>query len=111
MPKREEPETSAFTSQNRESFPPTYEDNKDVRNFSDEKKWPTPKLIGRLAMYSWFVERLDIMPRARRTANRILEHLLFELPYRGIVLTIPDESDVDTQAIDTNEIKKLLDDD
>jgi hypothetical protein len=108
MPKGEQ---SDFASKGHESFPPTHMDNLDVHNFSDEKKWPTQKLIGRLSMYSKFLERPDIMPRARKVASRIIEHVLFELPYRGLYLDFDfeNEDDCPTQPIDSNELRNMLD--
>lgn len=85
MSKEQEP--SAFVSQGKEKFPPLYFDNKDVANFSDDIKWPSDVLMARFALYADFLAQDDNMPRAVETANRITEHILFELQYReGIYL-------------------------
>lgn len=83
----EEPETSAFTTNGREDFPPTYEDSKRIHEFST---WPSSVLKGRLLRYIAFLDN-DPMPRAAETARRIVEHIDFELQYRA---TNPDWNDV-----------------
>ena len=82
MAREEEYEPSVFASDGRAPFPPTYEDNKHIGDFSNDGLWPTQKLMGRLALYQDFLKRDDIMPRARDTARRIREHLMFELLWR-----------------------------
>lgn len=99
---------SAFTSQGQDRFPPIYEDGKDVRNFSDENKWPVKKLIARYAMYSAFVGEPKIMPRAKQHAERIMKHIEFEFPYRDIVLKLEDETDCPTGEIDVNVLNQML---
>lgn len=80
--REEEPETSAFNTEGQTPFPPTYEDNKHIGEFSDERLWSVQKLLGRLSVYEDFLKRDDLMPRAQETARRIKEHILFELLYR-----------------------------
>lgn len=84
---KETPETSAFTSVGGAAFPPTYEDNKKTAEVST---WPTPVIVGKIALYESFLEREDIMPRARKVAGRVLTHLKFEDEYRV------NHSDLDT---------------
>lgn len=70
---------SAFTGNGFTSFPNTYEDNKRVGEFStltDEA------LANKTNMYGEFMQREDLMPRARKTGERILNHLIQELAYR-----------------------------
>ena len=74
----EAPETSAFASNGRkEVWPPIYEDSKDM-SFADEQRWPTKKLVGRIAMYEEFLKQDYPMARARAEATRILTHMNFE---------------------------------
>lgn len=74
----EEPETSAFTSDGRAEFPPIYEDSKKLHELST---WRSSVLQGRLVRYLAFLDD-DPMPRARAGAQRIVEHIDFELQYR-----------------------------
>ena len=60
------------------SFPRLEPDNKRVGEFSE---WSTKALEERVHQYGHFLSK-EQMPRATRTANRILNHLLFELAYR-----------------------------
>lgn len=89
-------ESSAFVSRGKDTFPPLYFDNEDVRNFSDDVKWPTPVLIGRMATYLDFIAKPDTMPRARKTGQRVIDHIIFELSYKeGIYMfdqPIPDDT-------------------
>jgi len=70
---------SDFTGEGFASFPNTYEDNKRVGSFSE---WPQDILEARVNEYGAFLQRTDPMPRAQATANRVMEHLLFELAFR-----------------------------
>ena len=81
--REEESETSAFTSNGRKDvWPPIYEDSKDMSFVDEEGRWPTKKLLGRLAIYEEFLKRDDPMPRARNAATRIKDHIIFELLVR-----------------------------
>ena len=75
----EDNDTSAFSTSGRTEFPPTYEDNKKITEFST---WPTSVLKGRLARYVAFLEDSP-MPRAKATSQRIVEHIDFELQWRA----------------------------
>ena len=62
-----------------DSFPNTYEDNKQVGMFSDL----SPEALEyKLNEYGRFLQRADLMSRVRRIGNRILDHLLFEAACR-----------------------------
>ena len=69
---------SEFSSQGFESFPSLYADEQQVAEFSE---WSTEVLEARVHQYGHFLSTPQ-MPRATETANRIMEHLLFELAYR-----------------------------
>jgi hypothetical protein len=56
-----------------------YHDNLNVRNFADLGEEALPLMVDR---YGDYLQRTDIMPRARLTGNRVLDHLLFEYAYR-----------------------------
>lgn len=75
---QEEFESSAFSSSGQTEFPPIYEDTKNIQVFST---WRSSVLIGRLARYVAFLDS-DPMPRAREGAQRLVEHIDFELQYR-----------------------------
>lgn len=74
----DEYETSAFASDGRAEFPPIYEDSKKIHELST---WRSSVLRGRLARYVAFLDN-DPMPRARDGAQRLVEHIDFELQYR-----------------------------
>lgn len=69
---------SEFASQGHESFPSLQSDNDRVGEFSE---WSNENLEARVWQYGHFLST-EQMPRATKTANRILDHLLFELAYR-----------------------------
>lgn len=73
-----EHDASGFTADGRAPFPPIYEDLKAM-DFVDDQRWPTQKLMGRLAWYESFLKRDDPMPRARGGAQYLKEHIMFEL--------------------------------
>jgi len=70
---------SGFTSEGFESFPNTYMDNKHISGIST---MPDSVLERKTYEYGAFLQRTDIMDRARAIGDRILNHLLFELAYR-----------------------------
>ena len=74
----EEYETSAFSTDGRAEFPPIYEDSKKLGELST---WRSSVLQGRLGRYIAFLDD-NPMPRARNGAQRIVEHIDFELQYR-----------------------------
>lgn len=78
---------SEFATQGFAPFPDCYHDNLRVGSFSDLSDGGLDYLTDE---YGRFAQRTDIMPRARTAANRILDHLLFELAYRdGIYESAP----------------------
>lgn len=72
-------EDSGFTTEGHESFPNIHSDYEQVHEFS---LWPQEALEERFTEYSSFLERKDLMPRAREYAGRVAAHLVFELMYR-----------------------------
>lgn len=70
---------SDFNGEGFASFPNTYEDNKQVGMFSNL----TPEALEyKLNEYGQFLQRPDLMARAKRIGNRVLDHLLFEAAWR-----------------------------
>lgn len=86
-------EPSAFVSNGVDAFPPLYFDNQEVRNFSDERLWPTYRLLAKLSFYHDFMmeDNPHPMPRAIAGAVRITEHIIFELTEREGVKLIQTE--------------------
>lgn len=70
---------SDFSGDGFTSFPNIYEDNKRVSEFSGLEQ---PVLERKLGEYTLFLQRNDLMPRARATGERILNHLIFEQTWR-----------------------------
>lgn len=60
-------------------FPNLHSDTQEIHKVSE---WTTEHLDYKTHEYGDFLQREDIMPRALHTANRILDHLLFEQAYR-----------------------------
>lgn len=70
---------SDFTSEGFTPFPDCYHDNLRVATFSGL----TDKGLDHyVSEYGQFLQRTDIMVRARVAGERVLDHLLFELGYR-----------------------------
>lgn len=69
---------AVFASGGFEEFPPLYFDNRDIATISE---WPTEVLEERVHQYGQFLSKPQ-MPRATATANRILDHMIFELAFR-----------------------------
>lgn len=87
---------SEFTGNGFETFPSIHVDNKRVAEFSE---WTTPVLEEHTSQYAAFLQRDDLMPRARAQAERVLDHLLFELAYRdGIYDEFIEKNDVCEEA-------------
>lgn len=59
--------------------PDCYHDNLRVSSFSELSLEALDYMVDE---YGDFMQRTDIMPRARAAGNRILDHLLFEYGYR-----------------------------
>jgi len=87
---------SEFSTEGFESFPSLYADNKRIAELSE---WTIPMLEERASQYAAFLQRDDLMPRAKAQADRMLDHVLFELTYRdGFYNETPK----------TEEVKELL---
>lgn len=72
-------EKDGFTTEGFAPFPSTYYDDKFIRECSE---WDDSRIERMVTEYWQFLERDDIQPRARATAERILEHLGFEMDFR-----------------------------
>ena len=72
----------SFTTEGYESFPSLYQDTQRLHEVGE---WPYDVLENRVNEYGAFLTRQDLMPRAKATANRLLDHYLFELAYRDQV--------------------------
>lgn len=75
-------ETSVFTSQGDVYRPSLYADNQLVSEFSDDR-FTDEILMRKAEEYRDFLGRDDLMPRARREAERVQAHLFFEVCYRN----------------------------
>lgn len=69
---------TGFTGNGFESFPALYHDTERLHSVTE---WPTDMLDERMMQYGKFLDG-DTMPRAKQTATRILDHLLFEAACR-----------------------------
>ena len=70
---------SEFTGSGFETFPHLYADTKKIEVFAEMDK----EILERLANeYTEFLSRERLMPRAEATANRVLDHVMFELDFR-----------------------------
>lgn len=72
-------EQSGFTPQGFESMPSIYSDSRDIGNVSE---LANEVLDAKTMEYGRFLQSPDIMPRAKQSAERIINHLLFELAWR-----------------------------
>lgn len=72
-------ETSAFTGTGFDTFPSIYSDNQIISECSN---WEDERIERVVQEYTTFLERDDLQPRARAGAERILDHLGFEMDYR-----------------------------
>jgi hypothetical protein len=73
---------SEFTSAGGEVFPNCHSDAQEVFRISE---WSDEALEHKLHEYGAFMQRDDLMPRAIKTANYILDRLIFEQAYRDDV--------------------------
>lgn len=70
---------SEFSGSGFETFPSLHADTAKITVFAEMDK----DILERLANeYTDFLARENLMPRAKATANRILDHVMFELAYR-----------------------------
>lgn len=63
-------------------FPNLHSDTTWVEDVADERRVPTPVLERKIGEYTSFLERTDLMPRALKAANYILDRMMFELAAR-----------------------------
>lgn len=70
---------TGFTTEGYAPFPSVYFDNRDIGNCSE---WSDERIEDLVTDYWLFLEGEDIQPRARKAAQRVLEHLGFEMDYR-----------------------------
>lgn len=73
---------SEFCSQGGEVFPNTHSDAQEVFRVAE---WSDEALEHKLNEYGAFLQRQDIMARARDMGNYILTRLIFEQAYRDDV--------------------------
>jgi hypothetical protein len=71
--------SEGFTTEGFQPFPNTYA---DLQHLGEITEWDEARLRNKLEEYWGFIGRDDIMPRAREAAQRILEHLGFEVDMR-----------------------------
>lgn len=70
---------SEFSGSGFETFPSLHADTAKITVFAEMDT----EILERLANeYTDFLARGNLMPRAEKTANRILDHVLFEMAYR-----------------------------
>lgn len=74
-------EQSVFTGGGFEYRPSLYADNKLVSELSDAR-FTDDVLMSKAEEYREFLQHPDLMPRARAEAERVQQHLLFEVMYR-----------------------------
>lgn len=70
---------SDFTSEGFKPFPNT---ESDLYRLHSVTEWPDELLQDKVYEYWQFLDRDDLMPRAIKAANKILEHLGFEVDMR-----------------------------
>lgn len=73
-------ESSAFTGTGFDSMPSLYFHDRDIAEVSE---YSDERLEEMRVEYMTFLQRDDLMPRATKTAQRILCHLAFEQLYRS----------------------------
>ncbi len=75
---------SEFTSKGGDVFPNTYSDAQEIIRVAD---WTDEHLDFKLNEYGAFMQREDLMARARKTGDFILERLIFEQAFRDGVFS------------------------
>ena len=70
---------SEFTSKGGEVFPNTHSDLQYIHTVAE---WNDEQLDHKVNEYGQFLQRTDLMPRAIKAANFIMDRLIFELAYR-----------------------------
>lgn len=71
---------NGFTSGGFDSFPNLYHDQQRVHEIVT---WPRNMLENRMAEYTRFLQREDLMPRAAQAATNILGAMCLELSWRN----------------------------
>lgn len=74
--------SSGFTGEGFKPFPNTHSDNQRISELADPAAWTDEMIENKLAEYYQFLDRTDIMPRARKLGGRIISHLNFEMDHR-----------------------------
>lgn len=76
-------ETATFTGEGFKPFPNTYSDNQYFLQHLADNRVVTDEMIEeKLAEYYQFMERDDIMARARMLGQRVIDHCNFEMDHR-----------------------------
>lgn len=70
---------TGFTTQGYETFPNLYGDSLKVVEIAE---WTPEALDNKTNEYGEFLTRPNLMPRAKKMANWIMDRLLFEMGYR-----------------------------
>jgi hypothetical protein len=70
---------AGFMGDGFEPMPALYHDTKRLHHVAE---WPQEMLDERLTEYGQFLQKENLMPRAEATANRTMNHLLFEAAFR-----------------------------
>jgi hypothetical protein len=70
---------SEFSGDGYQPFPNLHSDNQVIGQCSE---WEDDRIENMVTDYWQFLERSDIQPRAIKLANRVLEHLGFEMDFR-----------------------------
>lgn len=85
-------ETNSFTGEGFAPFPSLYADEKRIREAAELSTEVLERFVNE---YGHFLSKPQ-MPRATATANRILDHMIFELAYRDGVYdeTIKQENEL-----------------
>jgi hypothetical protein len=81
-------ETSAFTGEGFAPFPNVHSDHEHISGISE---FADDVLDSKITEYGEFLQRQDLMPRALKLGNRVLDHLLFESAYRDGVYEVSNE--------------------
>lgn len=76
---------SAFVGEGFGSFPNIHS---DIKELSKIVEWSDEVLDHKAAQYGAFLQCADLMPRARRSANFIIDRILFDLACRDGIYDI-----------------------
>ena len=81
-PTNREPRPEMYDCGGFPPFPNLYNDMEELHTLGDTIEWPQARLDYKTHEYGQFLQRPDLMERAKRSANFILDRLLFEQAYR-----------------------------